>query len=258
MKIKAKKSFSQNWLKDEKVIEQMIEVAAIKKGEKVLEIGSGKGVLTQALIKAGAVVTAVEVDLELVDFLQREFGKKIKLIADDILTVDLAEIGLENRQYKIVANLPYHITSAILEKFLTTTVQPKQMVLMVQKEVAERIVAKPPQMSLLSVVCQIYAQVQKVIDVPAESFNPKPKVDSAVVLFDLKKQSQDFNLEKVIKLAKIGFLNKRKQLQRNLVSAGLGESKEIKSILQELNLNPQERAENLLIEDWIALNKKIK
>ena len=250
---RAKKSFGQNFLADKSVVKKIIDAAEIVKGESVLEIGPGTGVLTKALVEAGADVTAIEADDDLIDGLQDSFGDSIHLYRADALSYPLGDL-VQDGEYKLVANIPYNITSDLLKKFLSTSPKPSRMVIMVQREVADRIVAKPSKMSLLSVVCQVYADCKKVTNVPAGAFRPMPKVDSAVVRLDLK---ECVDCEKVIKIAKAGFSSRRKQLHKNLSSAGFGGSDVIKELLEKLGLDPKIRAENLSIDRWIELSKKL-
>src|SRR3989338_2216918 len=185
--MKAKKSICQNFLQDQSVIKRMIEAAEIQKGETILEIGPGTGVLTQALVEAGARVIAVERDPDLIPALRERFGESATIAEGDILRLTQDPVlGLNHGKYKLVANLPYHITSPILERFLSHAPKPTRMVVMVQKEVADRIVGKPPDMSVLSVACQLYAEAKRLFVVPAGAFRPMPKVDSAVVCLDLR------------------------------------------------------------------------
>ncbi len=271
MKLRAKKSFGQHFLHSPSVIKKIIAAAEIQPQESVLEIGPGRGVLTEALVEAGALVTAVEADKDLIVDLQKMFEGKAEIIFSDILKVDLKKIGLGN--YKLVANLPYNITSAVLEKFLTADPAPSRMVLMIQKEVADRIMAKPGEMSLLSVVCQLYAKVQRVVNVPPGAFRPMPKVDSAVVVFERKFEvcnvereaslqacsSGTFHVsrytfnESIICLAKAGFSSRRKQLHRNLAEAHIASTQAIKSALQAIGLKETARAQELKVEEWIDL-----
>src|SRR3989338_5463541 len=169
--MKAKKSLSQNFLQDQSVIKRMIEAAEIQKGETILEIGPGTGVLTQALVEAGARVIAVERDPDLIPALRERFGESATIAEGDILRLTQDPVlGLKHGKYKLVANLPYHITSPILERFLSHATESTRMVVMVQKEVADRIVGKPPRMSVLSVACQLYAEVKRLFVVPAGSW----------------------------------------------------------------------------------------
>lgn len=252
---KAKKSFGQNFLVDETVVPKMIDAAEIRPGETVLEIGPGTGVLTHALVAAGANVIAVEADRDLIPGLQKEFGKRITLVEGDILASgsldSLALARDDNEKYKLVANIPYNITSQLLERFLTTSPRPQRMVLMVQKEVADRLTAAPSRMSLLSVVCQLYADCFRVAIVKAGAFRPIPKVDSAIVRLDLYRQGHPLlagrDPEEVIALAKRGFASKRKQLKSNL-------GPKIVPILERMGLDPRIRAEALTVEQWIQLS----
>ena len=257
---KAKKSFSQNFLVDPAAVLKIVTAAELSRGERVLEIGPGTGLLTRELLAAGARVTAVEADRDLIPGLEATFGRRLKLVFGDILKFGPAELrtlGLREGNYKLVANLPYHITSAILQKFLTAGPRPSRLVLTVQKEVADRLTAKPPQMSLLSVVGQVYAVCRRVAVIKAGAFRPVPKVDSAVVVLDLAARELVADPEGVIALAKLGFAARRKQLHHNLKAAGLGEREALQESLCELGLSPLCRAENLTVTDWILLKRKL-
>lgn len=244
---RAKKSFSQNWLNDKSVIKKIIAAAEIQTGEAVLEIGPGTGLLTEALVEAGASVTAIEMDVSLIEPLQEKFGDRINLIEGDALAV---ADPLENISYKLIANIPYAITSDILYTFLTRTHKPTHLILMVQREVADRILAKPPKMSLLSVMCQMYATCSKVTNVPRGAFRPIPKVNSAVIMLETKDAG---DAESTITLAKQGFSSRRKQLHKNLSALPEIDSEMVKTWLTELGLDPRVRAENLTVDDWVRL-----
>lgn len=253
---RAKKTFGQNWLVDQSVVSKIVDAAQIVKGEEILEIGPGTGLLTTALVEAGAQVTAIEADRSLIEPLQEKFDDAITLYEGSALQMDHA---IPEGEYKLVANIPYNITSDILHHYLTHKNPPTLMVLMVQKEVADRIVAMPPNMSVLSVVCQLYADCKKVTKVPAGAFRPIPKVDSAVIALKRKDQCEEvIDCEEVIKYAKIGFSSKRKQLQKNLSSLPEVTSDMVKQWLQELGLDPRSRAEVLEVDHWIELTHKIK
>lgn len=247
---KAKKSFGQNWLVDQTVIQKILAAAAIEIGDVVLEIGPGPGALTRALVGEGAALTAIEADAELIPALEHEFGEKITLIHGDALQVDLRD-EVPDGGYKLIANIPYNITSDILRRYLTQVPRPVQLILMVQKEVADRITAKPGEMSLLSVMCQLYADCSRVTKVPAGAFRPIPKVDSAVVKLEVYTELE--GIEEVIRVAKAGFSARRKQLQKNLSSLRIASADRVKQALEELGYDARARAEELDIESWRKL-----
>lgn len=261
---RAKKSFGQNFLADKTVVGKIAVAAELKKGECVLEIGPGTGALTEALLATGAAVTAVEADADLIPALRvlplRRGGKEglsvLDLIEGDILALRRSNRTLDGRleegKYKLIANIPYNITSPILEEFLAHAPRPSRLVLMLQKEVAERIMALPPDTSLLSVVCQQYAVLRRVASVPRGAFRPMPKVDSAVVALDVRFPLRG-DEEQVIRLAKAGFSAPRKQLHGNLQGAGYGTSALLKKTLETLGLRPDARAESLSVDDWTRL-----
>lgn len=255
---RAKKSYGQNWLVDETVVAKIINAAEISVGDQVLEIGPGTGVLTQALVSARARVTALEADADLIAPLRLRFGDRIKLVHTDAFSFDLSSCYLPSTSYYLISNLPYNLTSDILRHFLTIRLKPKRMVLMLQREVVDRITAKPPKMSLLSVVCQLYARCEKIANVPACAFRPIPKVDSAIVRLDILKEGSDLERENIIKTAKVGFSSPRKQLYGNLVR-GLGVSTQTaKDALVSIGLNPKIRAESLTLENWSTLAHSLK
>ncbi|MDQ3245063.1 MAG: 16S rRNA (adenine(1518)-N(6)/adenine(1519)-N(6))-dimethyltransferase RsmA [bacterium] len=253
-KIRAKKSLGQNFLKSEPALREIVKAGEVIKSDIILEIGPGKGILTTKLLATGAKVVAVEKDDELFLYLKTKFTdainkKQLILIKDDILTFNIGVQGGPG-QYKIIANIPYNITGAILKKFLTAPNQPILMVLMVQHEVAKRIVARDAKESLLSMSVKAYGEPKIVMKVPSRYFSPTPKVDSAVI--SIKNISRKFFLERKIKennfwrVLHAGFAHKRKQLGGNLKEICTDEQlKDIKN----------KRAEDLTLEDWIKLVK---
>lgn len=252
---KAKKQFGQNFLKDKGIVQKIVKAAEIVPGETVLEIGPGTGILTEALVAAGARVIAVEADRDLISPLREKFGDAIELVEGDVISLHHSvtqPLHDSSRPYKLVANIPYNITSKILETFLASKTPPTRMVLMVQLEVADRIAAAPPDMSLLSVVCQAYADVKKVFNVSRTAFKPSPNVDSAVVRLDLRVEPA-IDPEKIIRLAKIGFSSRRKQLHRNLMGSNIATSAAVKEALTKIGLPPEARAETLSVHNWIQL-----
>ena len=272
--MRAKKTFGQHFLKDPSVLRSIIEASQIVKNEPVLEIGPGTGALTRFLLEAGANVVAVEADGDMVKTLNSLFpelacpeesrrvegAKDFRLVHADILSLtpqQLTELGLHDFHYKLIANIPYNITSDILRRFLTVAPRPSRLVLMVQKEVADRILAEPGEMSVLSVMCQLYARCSRICRVPAGAFLPPPKVDSTVVRLDRLPEKETLDVESIISLAKAGFSSRRKQLHGNLTAAGYSTTEEIKSILVELGLSEKARAEELSVDNWRALTLRI-
>lgn len=247
---RAKKSFGQNFLVDRSVVGKIVALSWIVPGEAVLEIGPGTGALTGALVAAGAKVTAVEADHDLIAPLREKFGETVEIVEADILNYQLPTTS-----YKLIANIPYNITSDILFTFLTAEYPPSCLVLMVQREVAQRIAAKPPDMSLLSVVCQLYARVGQIVFVPAGAFRPAPKVDSSVIRLDVRPRDASVDPESVIRLAKAGFSARRKQLHGNIAGAGIASSQAVKDALASIGLPPTARAETLTVDHWIALRR---
>ncbi|MBI4653209.1 ribosomal RNA small subunit methyltransferase A [Candidatus Kuenenbacteria bacterium] len=252
----------QNFLIDKNVLNKIIKSAELEKDDTILEIGAGFGVLTQELAKQVKKVIAVELDKRLAEALKEKFekNKNVEIIHEDILKINIAklirQLAEQNKKYKIVANLPYNITSMILRKFLSEEViKPNEMILLVQKEVAERIVAKPGQMSLLSLSVQFYSQPKIISIVFNNSFWPRPKVDSAIIkLSSIKSCEAIINDEKFFNLVRIGFSSRRKQLKNNLKKiVNKTSKKSLEEIFQELNFDFKIRAQELSVENWIEL-----
>lgn len=251
--IKAKKSLGQHFLTDQTALATIITVTNLKAGETALEIGPGEGFLTTALLATGARVIAVEKDDRLIILLTEKFKseineKKLVLIHADILNLNFSYKLVAN-SYKLVANIPYYLTGQIIRHFLTTENQPATMTLMLQKEVAQRIVAKDGKESLLSISVKAYGLPHYIRTVPRGAFRPAPKVDSAIVLIDKisKNNFREVSEEKFFALLHLGFASKRKMLRAKL---GLTIEE-----LASCGVNPQARAENLTIDQWFCLAK---
>jgi len=251
--MKAKKSFGQNWLRDEYVLDEILKSAQIVSEDYVLEVGPGLGTLTQKLVATGANVVAVEADQDLLPRLGSMFQGKanFELINDDILKFDLTKL---NKDYKVVANIPYYLTSNLLRTLLESNNPPSAMVLLVQKEVAQRIMAKPGQMSVLAFSVQYYAKSEYIMDVKKELFDPVPKVDSAVIKISRgQKPAFEADIKKLFRLVKAGFGEKRKML-RNSISGGLGiDTSLVENLLEDCKLKPTARAQELSLKDWQGL-----
>ena len=251
---KAKKSLGQNFLKSNLALKKIVEAGEIKESDIILEIGPGKGALTEELLKTGVKVFAVEKDTQLFGFLQDKFALQINsgslvLVHEDILEFQASAYGLKPSAYKIIANIPYNITGAILKKFLTEQNQPERMILMVQHEVAKRIVANDKKESILSISVKAYGEPKMIMKVPARYFSPAPKVDSAVIAIKHisreKFSKNDVNEDKFWEIVKTGFAHKRKQLSGNLKGVVKDE------ILKEFG---QKRAEDLTLTDWMRIS----
>ncbi|HBP00801.1 MAG TPA: ribosomal RNA small subunit methyltransferase A [Candidatus Moranbacteria bacterium] len=265
MQVKAKKSLGQNFLRDEKIIDRIIESADLSSDDVVLEVGPGEGVLTEKLAKVCKKVIAVELDDRLIDPLRNKLRNNgnVEVIHGDILKLRIKDVISQQPsviEYKVVANLPYYITSPILRHFLENEIAPQEMIVMVQKEVAERIVAKPGQLSILGVSVQYYADAEYLFTVPKESFEPAPKVESAVISIKTLKQESIKTKEetkKFFRIVKAGFSAKRKTLVNNLANSLHKDKKEIESIISEMGFLPTVRAQELSVEDWKKIAKII-
>ena len=250
------KKLGQNFLQDDTALRKIVAAAEILPGESVLEIGPGVGSLTRYLALAATQVTAVELDRRLFPALEHVLAPyaNVHLIQGDILKIQLEELAL-TKNYLVVANIPYNITSAILRHLLEASLRPRRVVLTIQREVAERVCAEPGEMSLLALSVQVYGQPSIATYIPAGAFYPAPKVDSAVLLVDiLDKPRVPFEqLDTFFRLTKAGFSQKRKTL-RNSLSAGLRiKPIEAENLLNEAGIDPKRRAETLSIEEWSNL-----
>ena len=246
------KHLGQNFLLEKKIASKMLVVAELSDKDTVYEIGPGLGTLTKELAQNASKVIAIEKDPAMVKIL-KETTKNLLNI--QIIQADVLKAALPQDRYKVVANLPYYLTSPAIRMFLEAQNKPELMVFMVQKEIAQRICAKPPNMSILAVSVQFYAKVKIVSIVSKSSFWPRPKVDSAIIQIVPKKNLSSLDSDLFFRIVKIGFKQPRKQLGNNL-SAGLNLTKEdTETWLNKNNLQPILRAQTLSIEDWIAITK---
>jgi 16S rRNA (adenine1518-N6/adenine1519-N6)-dimethyltransferase len=248
-----KKSLGQHWLKDRDVLANIADEAEITLDDTVLEIGPGLGPLTSELLRRAKKVVAVELDGALARKLPGQFpGTALEVINQDILKFDLRTLP---EHYVVVANVPYYITSKIIQLLTTAVNKPRAIVLLIQKEVAVRMAAQPGDMSILAVSSQVYATVRLGSVVNAEFFTPPPKVDSQVVILEMRTESLlDPTIEKqFFRIVKAGFSAKRKKLRSSMAS-GLHISKpEAETLLNKAGISPEQRAQDLSIEDWIRL-----
>lgn len=281
----AKKSLGQNFLKSGSALHSIIVAGQIEPGEIILEIGPGKGALTKKLLETGAKVIAIEKDQELIPYLEEKFAPEIKLkrlvlIEGDILELDIKQIsekvgklvswlvgkGIKKEtsnklttsptdklgfSYKLIANIPYYITGEVIRKFFEEKMQPEKMVLLVQKEVAHRIVARDLKESILSIACKAYSIPKYIQTVKRDAFTPAPNVDSAIISFsEISKDIFTKNRiteKRFFEVVKAGFAHKRKKLSGNLKEIGQTLNKEKFEEIKD------KRAEDLSMKDWIDL-----
>ncbi|PIQ91819.1 MAG: ribosomal RNA small subunit methyltransferase A [Parcubacteria group bacterium CG11_big_fil_rev_8_21_14_0_20_39_22] len=247
-----KKSLGQHFLKSEKAIRSILEAANLSKNDIVLEIGPGEGVLTEKLLEKAGKVIAIEKDDRLIEFLSEKFDKYIKsnsleIVHKDALEFESSSQGLKTQSYKIVANLPYYITGHFIRKFLETECLPSSMTLLLQKEVASRIVASNQKESILSISVKAYGKPKYIETVKAGSFVPAPKVDSAILhIGEISKNFfTEFSEKRFFETVKKGFSQKRKKLIGNLDLDA--------SILIQCGIEEKVRAEDLSVEEWRCL-----
>jgi 16S rRNA (adenine1518-N6/adenine1519-N6)-dimethyltransferase len=261
MDIIPKKSLGQHFLNSPSALAKIIAAAAIKSGENILEIGPGTGILTNALLEAGARVIAIEKDDRAIGFLQVRFFDQLKtsgliLHRADILEMDRGAVGLKEGAYAVVANIPYYITGAILESFLEYEPRPSRMVLLVQKEVAERIVARNGKESILSISVKAFGTPRLIAEVPRGAFTPAPNVDSAILAIDNVSAGRfDGDPQKIrhfFDILKSGFAHKRKFALRNLESALGGQDLALRA-WKNAGLNEKIRAESIGLDGWTTL-----
>lgn len=275
---KPKKSLGQNFLQDKNILNKIIKSANLKADDLVLEVGPGKGALSDELIKHSAKLIMIEKDEKLADKIARKYqitnvklqkNPKIQnyefqngngIISGDILKINLPKLlevnNSEAKSYKLIANIPYYITSPIIQLFLETIYPPSEMILMVQKEVAERICASPGQMSILAVSVQYYAEPELLFYVDRKSFYPIPEVDSAIIRIKLKIKREELNQEKTknfFRVVKAGFSSKRKTLLNNFSNSLHLEREIVEEKLKKAGIKTIQRAQELSVGDWKKL-----
>jgi 16S rRNA (adenine1518-N6/adenine1519-N6)-dimethyltransferase len=264
-----RKQFGQHWLRDETILDEIIAAAELKTSDRILEIGTGTGVLTTRLLSEVGALVSVEIDRDLCKKIVKDFSDRdnFLLAQGDFLELDLAELLQDFPKFqnpnKVVANIPYNITAPIIEKLLgkiatSTPQQYESIVLLVQKEVGERLVAVPGSKAFgaLSIRVQYLANCELIYDVPAKAFYPRPKVDSVVIKLCPRLIDNPANNPRQLEtLIKLGFASRRKMLRNNLKS--VIDMDNLNQLLEKLNLNPQCRAEDLSLENWILLSNSI-
>lgn len=261
--IRGGRKLGQNFLVNREVLHQIVAAAELEPADTVIEVGPGLGLLTKELVQRAGRVIAIELDERLAGALGQTLHNppNLNIINADVLRVDPAALIAQSQVsgYKVVANLPYYITSPTLRHFLEARVKPSLLVVMVQQEVGQTIVAKPGEMSLLSVSIQFYGQPRIVSKVPASCFFPRPKVDSVLLRIDVysqpsvkvSDQSCFFNL------VRAGFGSRRKQLRNSLAHGLQIAPQEAASLLEQAGIDPTRRAETLSLEDWANLESRL-
>lgn len=269
--MKPKKALGQHFLTSQKALSDIVDAGDIHAADLVLEIGPGKGALTQKLVYLADKVIAIEKDVELIPLLQEKFQEAIQkerldILQRDILKFDPEILRFYEKPYKLIANIPYYITGAIIEQFLSASYQPSDMVLLIQKEVADRIVARDGKpfgkaqgkQSVLSIAVSVYGKPKIISKVPAGAFNPPPKVDSAVILIkDISREFfKDLDEKLFFNVLKACFGKKRKQLLGSLKDI-VGDRIKAAQILQQANVPENARPETLSKEDWKRIVRAI-
>ncbi len=250
---RAKKALGQHWLTDKTSLQAMVVSASVKQGDTILEIGPGTGTLTDELLSVGAIVTALEFDLNRVRDLEQRYSKypnKPTIEPGDIRTYDFNALP---KGYKVVANIPYYLTANLLRRFVDAENKPATAALLVQKEVAERVAATPGDLTQIAVYAQLYYEVSLGELVPAHLFTPPPKVDSQILILK-RRPTPIYELDAtMLKVIKAGFSERRKKIKTSL-AGGLQLTKpEVVTMLESAGINPDARAQELSIEDWHKL-----
>lgn len=273
--LRARRSLSQNFLVDVEVLEAILAEAAPKPGDTVLEIGPGLGVLTEALLEAGAEVIAVELDPGMVAVLRDRLGDALergrdggrpgglRLVEGDVLDQDIG--ALVGQRFDVVANIPYHVTSPILHRLLGSAPRPGRIVLMVQREVAERVAAEPGAMSYLSVFCQYHARVRLARVVPPAAFEPEPAVDSAIVVLepyapdapDAPPRLGEDEEDDLWRLVQAAFRERRKMLHNVLRRQLPGVADRIPDALAAAGISGDRRPQTLAVAEWVGLLRAV-
>lgn len=247
------KELGQNFLIDKFTIKKAVKAAELTEKDTVLEVGPGIGNLTQALAKEAKRVVVVEKDLKMTAILRetlKDFNN-VEVITGDILKTPEAQFKIRNAKYKVVANLPYYIVSPVIRKFLESELPPKEMVLITQKEVAQRICSKPPKMNLLAVSIQFYANPQIISFISRKAFWPEPNVDSAILkISKIRFKTSELQRDSFFKIVKAGFSQPRKMLVNNLANKLKVRKETIKEIIQKNSINLSQRPETLTVKDW--------
>lgn len=255
--VRPSKALGQNFLHDARIVARIADIADLDPADLVVEVGPGLGILTRELARRAGEVIAVELDARLAAHLRESLpADNVRIVEGDILDLDLGDL-VGGRPYHLVANLPYSVAAAVIEHVLESDQRPGRMVVMVQREVAERIVARPPEMSVLAVAVQFYAEPRIALRVGPGAFVPRPRVDSAVLRLDVKPEPPLSGADRsaFFTLVRAGFGQRRKRLA-NALADGLGVPKAaVEEQLEAAGVDPSRRAETLSVDEWIAVQR---
>ena len=260
----ANKGYGQNFLIDQNVVDGILEKAEVNKDDLIIEIGPGLGNLTSPLLENAGKVICIELDPKMVSILTDRFSlyENFELINEDVLKVDLNKLIEDNNQFKVVANLPYYITTPIIMKLLEDKLNLESITVMVQKEVADRLTDRPggKEVGAITYSINYYTNPETIIDVPRDSFIPAPNVDSAVIKLDVLKEPKVkvSDEELFFKIIKFSFLQKRKTLMNSLSNSGLIPKDYLEEVLNELGIDLRVRAEQLTLENFANITDYIK
>jgi 16S rRNA (adenine1518-N6/adenine1519-N6)-dimethyltransferase len=259
LEVTPSKALGQNFLHDRKIVRRIVEVSGPDADTDVLEIGPGLGILTDELIRVSKSVTAVELDQRLASRLQDYFDDRARIVQGDILETDLDHLDL-GTPYIVVANLPYSIATAAIQRLLEAQHPPQRMTIMVQREVAERMAARPPAMSILAVAVQFYARPRIEFRIGSGAFIPRPRVESAVISLDLHETTALPRAEHAgfFKLVRAGFSQRRKRLNNSIASALNAPKATVTAALADAGIESSRRAETLDVEEWVRLYQSAK
>lgn len=262
--IQPRRELGQNFLVDQRYLSHILHAAEIDPQDTIIEVGPGLGVLTEKLADVARLVIGVEVDPVLARHLETSLADRenVLILQRDVLELDPAELITSSSgcPYKVVANLPYSVASAVLRHFLEASIKPTLVVVLVQKEVAQRITASPGQMSLLSVAVQLYGKPKIILKIPPTAFHPRPKVESALIRIEILPQPalEVGDVEAFFSLVRAGFAHRRKQLHNSLSGELSVPGSTIKEALSRAGIEPSRRAQSLSIEEWGSLYRSMK
>lgn len=258
--IRPRHGLGQNFLHDVRALSEIVAAAELSGADSVLEVGCGLGSLTRLLATAAGNVVAVEIDPKLAAIARDTLSGlgNVRVVCADILELDLVDLALPPG-YIVAANIPYYLTSPIIRTLLESGARPRRLVLTVQKEVAQRICAEPPEMSILAVSVQIYGKPRIVAEIPATAFFPVPKVDSAVVRIDCyQRPAVPPALDPIFfRILKAGFSQPRKMLRNTLASGLSAPAVDVQSLLLGVGIDPRRRPQTLSVDEWIRLSQAV-